>query len=767
MRKPIGLSIVLFCFLTLGGAGEFQSSFDEMKAWGYIKALADDAMQGRKSGQSGGTIGEDYIAARFKEWGVEPAGDEGTYFQTFTMEHRHVGPGAVFEIITDREQRSFVYGDDWRVQRFSGSGDFTAEIVFLGYGIHAPDKGYDDYAGVDVKDKLVMLAGEVPDKLSSRLGDSIDMSRRITAAQAQGALGVVGFPWGDGESRFFRMASTKENYRPDFVLLSMDGRISDFIFKELPIDLRPLFQRIDEDGTPQSFATGVKARVGVNAIFDPERATRNVLGKITGSDPELQNEYVVIGAHMDHLGLSPLGEVYNGANDNASGTAVAMEIARIMRLDTQGPKRTVIFGLWAGEEQGLLGSYHYCDHPTHPIAKTVMYINMDMVSHGSGDVNFRGEYYAPAVWDTIKSNLPEEIMAYTRPGRGGPGGSDHTPFLAKGVPAFSVGTQGTHLKYHRTRDDSDLVKPELLKKTGDLVYTAVQIMANEPGNHIQSGRAALYHFKYHTLVNHRLNTLEHILSAHGESKDTAVDVQLAYLEEKEGLSDELWRSDLVDRLLRLKDDIDQAGGMVLYDSPRRYASAERSGQTTVVMGLKGVDAIIDHPRWTGVLIPLGVRFVVLEDPGVLFAGSVLSEKGKALLKAMNDSGMLLIVRGADAVWAEALLQGTEKPLVLVSDRVPEKAVLELVKEKNAAVGLLVTEGVDIEAYFKDLHSIKEAIGSRYVFAVNQPCLWSEAGKDRLTALTGELLKAGYDRNDFRNVLSGSFLSLLDSAGWDD
>jgi len=767
VRKPIGLSVVLCLLLTLGVAGEFQSSFDEMKAWSYIKALADDGMQGRKSGQPGGTMGEDYIAARFKEWGVEPAGDEGTYFQTFTIEQRHIGPGAAFEIITDQEQRSFVYGDDWRVQRFSGSGDFTAEIVFLGYGIHAPDKGYDDYAGVDVKGKLVMLAGEVPDKLSSRLGDSIDMSRRITAAQAQGALGVVGFPWGDGESRFFRMASTKENYRPDFVLLSMDGRVSDFIFKELPTDLRLLFQKIDEDQTAQSFATGVKARVRVHAIFDPERATRNVLGKITGSDPDLKNEYVVIGAHMDHLGIGPSGEVYNGANDNASGTAVVMEIARIMRLDALRRKRTVIFGLWAAEEQGLLGSYHYCDHPTHPITKTVTYINMDMVSHGSGDVNFRGEYYAPAVWETIQSNLPEEIMAYTRPGRGGPGGSDHTPFLAKGVPAFSVGTQGTHLKYHRTRDDADLVKPELLKKTGDLVYTAVQIMANEPGDFIRSGREALYHFKFHTLVNHRLNTLEHTLSAHGDAKDTPVDVQLAYLEEKEGLSDELWRSDLVDRLLRARDDIERAEGMVLYDGPRRYASAERSGQTTVVMGLKGVGGIIDHPRWTGVLVPLGVRFAVVDDPGVLFAGSALSEKGQALIKAMNESGMLLIVKGADAAWAEALLKGTGKPLVLVSDEVPGKAVLDLVKEKNAAVGLLVTEGVDIEAYFKGLHSIKEAIGSRHVFAVNQPCLWSEAGRERLTALTGELLEAEYDRDDFRNVLSGSFLALLDGAVRED
>ncbi len=762
MRKYPAAIIVLGLLFTMSQAADFKSSFDETRAWEYIKALSADSMQGRKSGQPGGAMGEDYIASKFKEWGVEPAGDEGTYFQTFTVEHRNVGQGAVFEIITAAQKRSFYYGDDWRVQRFSGSGGFMAEIVFVGYGIHAPDLGYSDYTDVDVRGKLVMLTNGAPNKIASKLGEEGEMSQRIAAAQERGALGVVGFPFSSSPNSYFYLASSKENYDPDFVLLSMERRAADFIFKDLDTDLRPLFQAMD-GGKPQSFLTGVKAHVGVHAEYDPERETRNVLAKITGSDKKLRDEYVVIGAHMDHLGMTPQGEVYNGANDNASGTAVVMEIARIMQLDKQKPKRTVVFGLWAGEEQGLLGSYHYCDHPTLPIAHTVMYINMDMVAHGSGNVNFRGEYYAPDVWETVKTNLPEAILEYTRGGRGGPGGSDHTPFLAKGVPAFSVMTQGTHLKYHRTRDDSDLVKPEILKKTGDLVLGATWIMANEPGDFIKPDREAAYHFKNQTQVNYKLNTLEHVFSAHGEARNTHVDVQLAYLEQKEGLSGDALRADLVKQLFELREGFGQAVGMVLYDAPRRYSGAERMGQTTVVVGLKGVSALIDSPHWAEVLFPLGVRFVALDDPSVLFEGPALTDKGKSLIKGLNETDMLLIARVADADQAKALLDATSKPMALLFTEAPDKSLLEFAKEKKSAVGLLIAADADIGAYFKDLDSMKEAIGSGNVFAANTQCLWGP-GKDQVIALMGELLAAEYGRGDLLSVLSGTVLSLLDRAG---
>ena len=166
---------------------------------------------------------------------------------------------------------------------------------------------------------------------------------------------------------------------------------------------------------------------------------------------------------MDHLGINPLGEVMNGANDNASGTAVVMEIARIMKFNRTKPKRTVIFALWAGEEQGLVGSRYYADHPNLPIEKTVACINMDMVGQGHGKVPFRGVYYGPQIWKVLKEKLPKDILDDVKPGRGGPGGSDHTSFMMKGVPGFFIITT-PFMKYHHSRDDVDLINPEMLKK---------------------------------------------------------------------------------------------------------------------------------------------------------------------------------------------------------------------------------------------------------------------------------------------------------------
>ena len=193
MKKFIGIILTVFVLLTPSLTKDKTISFDEMAAWNYIKALSMDNMEGRKSGQPGGVLSEKYIASKFKEWGVEPAGDDGTYFQNFTIEHRNIGEGVALEIITEKGRRSFYYGEDWRVQRYSGSGHGAAEIVFVGYGIHAPEKKYDDYAGVDVKGKWVFLTSGAPRKLAKKLEEEAKMENRIKAAQKLGALGIIAF----------------------------------------------------------------------------------------------------------------------------------------------------------------------------------------------------------------------------------------------------------------------------------------------------------------------------------------------------------------------------------------------------------------------------------------------------------------------------------------------------------------------------------------------------------------------------------------------
>jgi hypothetical protein len=760
MKKASVLIFTLFLLISPTVAKDKKITFDAQAAWSYLKNLASDSMQGRRSGQPGGTLAEEFIASKFKEWGLEPAGDENTYFQNFTIEHRNIEEGVVLEIITERERRDFHYSEDWNVQRYSGSGHFVSEIVFVGYGIHAPDKGYDDYASVDVKGKIILLASGEPQKLAKKVGDAAQMTNRIEAAQKLGARGAIVFRPSTSQSQSGRI--DKKIYRPDFVFLrDRSSNVTNFIFKDLDTETHVLLRDIETTSKPQSLETGVKAFISVNAIFDEKRPTRNVIAKITGTDEVLKGESVMIGGHMDHLGITPMGDVMNGANDNASGTAVTMEVARVMKMNGARPKRTVIFALWAGEEQGLLGSVHYADHPCFPIEKTVSYINMDMVGHGSDKITFHGVYYAPNIWKLLKERLPKDILDYVEPNRGGPGGSDHTPFLEKGVPGFFIFTGG--IKYHQSRDDSDLIKPELLKKTGDLVHAAVEILASEPGNFIMPTRQETYYLKYQNLINYKLSPLSNVIANHGDIKDPLVDLQLSVIPEEEGLSGDELRIDVLKKFLVSLDEVKKAKGLSYFSSSGGLSMTIRQGQTTTIAGINGLSILRDYPRWAQVLAKQGLYFVVVDDPSFLFGEQGLSEEGKKIIEAVTSSSLLLFVKGINDDQDKALLETSKKPIVLLKSELASKEVMDLIKEKESAIGLILGSEEDPIAYFKKMDEIKKSIGTEYLMMVNQDCLWESRGKKQMIQVISEIIKANYDRSDVSNVFSSTFLRVLDKA----
>lgn len=725
----------------------------------YIEELAADAMRGRESGEPGGVMVEDYVAYKFREWGLEPAGNHETYYQNLTLEHSHVAEGVVFEILTGRERRNFYYGEDWKAQRLSGSGHFTAELVFVGYGIHAPEEEYDDYIGVEVKGKLVFFASDTPRQLKGNLKKEVQMQSRIKAAQDLGARGVIIFRRESDPHRRFRFRIQKEYYKPDFVILTVEDRITNFIFKDLGVDLRYLYREIEKTAKPMSFETGVKAFVSVNAIFDEKRPTRNVIGKISGTDDVLKDESVIIGAHMDHLGINPLGEVMNGANDNASGTAVVMEIARIMKLNQTKPKRTVIFALWAGEEQGLFGSRYYTDHPTHPIEKTVAYINMDMVGHGNGEVPFRGVYYGPQIWEVLKQKLPQEILDDVKPGRGGPGGSDHTPFMLKGIPGFFIITT-PFMKYHHSRDDADLINPEMLEKTGNFVHAAVKILASETQNFIQPMRREAFYLKYRTLMNFELSSLHQFIEHHREAKDSHVDLQLTLLAEKEGLSGDGLRTDILKNMLNATEEINKAKGVTFYSDASQISQDIRLGKTTLLVGLKGIRSFRDDPRWTQVLVKQGIDFVFIDDPASLFDEKELTEEGKGIVSTANASGLLLIFKGLNEAQTISLLESTRKPVVLFSRDLPGEEIQEQIKKRESALGLLLCRYDEPSTYFTKLDLAKKSLGTEHLLMVNEQCLWGKEGREQMLKVISEILKAKYGRDDISNLFSETFLNVL-------
>jgi len=752
---------IIFLFSPIA-ARDKKVSFDGKASWSYVKDLAADSMRGRMSGQIGGVMGEEYVASRLKEWGLEPAGEKGTYFQNITMEHFNIEEGVILEVISNQTRRMFYYGEDWQIRRFSGSGHFTGEIVFIGYGIHAPEKSYDDYAGIDVKGKLVLFSDIIPPGLAEKFGDEIKIETRISTAQKAGARGAMIFNNTSELRQYVDLWDKKELYQKNFVLLSIEDKIVDFIFKDLKTELRHLMREIDEKSKPLSYETGIKAFVSLNTTMDEKRHARNVLAKISGSDRNLKDEYIVIGAHMDHLGINPMGEVMNGANDNASGTAVVMEIARIMKINQARPKRSIIFALWAGEEQGLLGSKYYGEHPLFPMEKTVVNFNMDMVGHGNGKVRFRGIYYAPEIWKILKKKLPKKILDYLIPSRGFPGGSDQTPFLDHGVPGFFIQTDGSHLKYHHSRDDIDLIKPELLKKTGDFIHTAVKIMASEEGNFLHLNRRALNHLKYQILINFSLSPLNAVLKNYKDVKNSHVDLQLSLCDEREGLSEEELRLDILDNILSASNSIKDTDGLTFYSSPDELMGRFGRGQekTTVMTGLMGFNSFRNEPKWTRILAKVGIYYIIEDNPAALFQKKDLSENGKKILTAINNSGILLMIKNLDSCQVKTLLNSSKTPLIFIYEKLPDKDVLEMINTKKSVLGLILSDDENSYDYFNKLEKAREVLGSDNLMIVNEGCLWKKQGKEQMIQLISEILKAGYGSMDIYNLFSATFLRVL-------
>lgn len=775
MRVMITLFISLYLFFSPIWTQTQKAKFDGQTMLEYIKVLADDSMEGRRSGLPGGKKAALYILNKLKEWGIEPAGNNHTYRQQFNLEDFfNVEPGASLEIIAAKEKmRSFAFNqdflnDEWTVCKYSGSGNVESEIVFAGYGIHAPDKGYDDYSGVDVKDKVALISIGVPGKLIAKLGKAASHDQRIKAAQTMGARGVIACPpaapIGRGLPYPARMDLKKEIYRPDFFVVGVNTKVVNYIFNYLHAEMRDFFSEIDKSSKPHSFQTGIKARISVKTSLDEARQTFNVLGKVSGKDPQLKNEYVVLSAHMDHLGISPLNEVFNGANDNASGTAVVMEVARLMKKHEIKPKRTVLFALWAAEEQGLLGSEHYVNHPLYPLEKTVANINLDCVGQGTDKVDLGGIYLSADTWNVVKSKIDPMALEGMNPRRG-VGGSDHLSFLEKGVPAFHMVTGFPVYKLHHPRDDWDLIKPDVLEKSARFLYDAAIRLANIEENLLFSDRAEKIFFKRDNMINYCLLSSEYVLENFKNVENALVDLQLIYPEVKGKANPSEIKLEILDYLNGLPGKVEKAPGLALYGEDRMAFIRRRARRTQLLVGLKGSSSFKDKPSWLDIYSKLGVQYTMLDAADLGFEEDVLTSSGKELVQAVSKAKILLIVSGLSGRQYKEVLSASRKPLVIVSGDVPPQDILDLMKRRGHVLGMKFNPGETALEYFARLSRAKESLGLDHLIAWNEPSLWKDEIQENYLKLFSLFIKEGWTKEErgrpvLSKVTSGTFLNLL-------
>ncbi|MFZ0821633.1 MAG: M28 family metallopeptidase [Candidatus Acidiferrales bacterium] len=385
--------ICAFCAAAVFAQSNWEA---EGKAWwAHVQYLASDDLQGRLTGSEGYRKAADYVQRQFADAGLMPVGTNG-YFQPINFEVRELDePNSRLALVSNGQEEPLKLGEDATLSvRGTPATNVSGGAVFVGYGFAVPEMNYDDFAGLDLKGKIaVYLSGgpkSIPSALKSHYQSPEERWKRMHAAGAIGEAVIqnpkaTDVPWDRfAKARFqpaMSIVDTKSEAVPaPRILATINVIHADEWLLGTDHTIAELLGDANMDAALPKFALKVSVRARV-AVRQSKVTAPNVLGVLTGSDPALKNEYVVVSAHLDHLGVGePINgdSIYNGAMDNASGVASLIEVAKHMKAAGVQPRRSIIFAAVTAEEKGDLGSEYFATHPTVDIHKIVADLNMDM-----------------------------------------------------------------------------------------------------------------------------------------------------------------------------------------------------------------------------------------------------------------------------------------------------------------------------------------------------------------------------------------------------
>lgn len=478
--------ILLILFLSSCAASR-TSEVTAGELQGHINYLSSDQLQGRLTGSEGDSLAALYIKNDLSSYGFSPLTGDG--FQRFPVTKRILpGKGNILTV----EGRTYVCEKDYIPFGFSSDGKAEGEIVFAGYGFNISSDSikWNDYANIDVKGKWVMILRADPEIANTRsffIQYSNDRDKALIAKD-MGAAGVlmVSGPSSDDQDAF--EALNKNDFSVGIPVFRIKREIADQILLKARGTIAGLEKKLNESRKPLSFATGVNVS-GTSEIVREEARTRNVVMVLPGYDEQLKSEYVVIGAHFDHLGLGGTGSssravdttgVHHGADDNASGVAMMLELAEKFAQTKNSHRRSIVCIGFTGEELGLLGSKFFTENPGIDLKKVNAMINLDMVGRlketkmlqisGVGTANGLKELVLSSTdTSSIKLALSDE----------GYGPSDHSAFYGKNIPVLFY-TTGAHLDYHTPDDVADSINYNGMVSLSSLIYTMGSKLSNEP-----------------------------------------------------------------------------------------------------------------------------------------------------------------------------------------------------------------------------------------------------------------------------------------------
>ena len=467
-----GIAWALVC--SVFGALTTQSAWavDATELRSHVEYLAADELAGRATGEPGCELAAAYVAERLASWGLQPLPGQDDYRVEFTLERRTFDPERSRATLHAGGTRTYAQlGREFQPFWFSGVGSVDAEVVFAGYGIFAPELGHDDYADLDVRNTLVLVLRYEPgrdDPASPFDGAAhsqhayFETKARVAREHgARGMLLVTGPLHGHDDADLGAPSSmTLAPSRSD------DGFLSVHISQEwaaqfiAPLDLEwsDVHERV-EAGMPAS-ELHLDARVELAVVPRDDNAairSANVAAFLPGSDAELRDEWIVVGAHHDHIGTATSGRdrVFNGADDNASGTAVLLALAQEWAHRADAPRRSIVFVTFSGEERGLLGSRAFLEQEVVPSDKIRFMMNFDMVGRNPDrPVGVFGDGVATGVRALVEAANADIALDLAFHGRNIPRNSDHSNFYRRDIPILGFFT-GMHDDYHSVRDHAD------------------------------------------------------------------------------------------------------------------------------------------------------------------------------------------------------------------------------------------------------------------------------------------------------------------------
>jgi len=446
-----------------------------------VEYLASPRLAGRLAGSPGYMTAARELAGRCRRMGLKPGGAKG-YFQPLEVEYAEIDTCRLALVLPDGATRELKLGPDFVARGLTGSGAFTAPVVFAGYGVSVPERGYDDFAGIDARGKVV-LAFKVPPPFpldSIGWGDRVMPRYRGRVAAEHGARGLLLVASADPEGLTKPIGSVLEGPGPQdehFPRLMVDVPVAQELLAATGLRLADLKAAIDSTRQPQSCDLGASVRVGVKARYQAKRPSVNVIGILEGSDPALRDQVLVIGAHLDHVGSQ--GDIYfPGANDNASGAAAVMAIARAFAHGGGRPKRSVVFALLSSEESGLGGAKRFVEHPPAPLGRIVAYLNLDCIAVGDS-IQVGSGRTSPRLWQLAR-DLDARGARLTVAETWGGGGADATPFAEKGIPTLYFASHVSYARLHQPGDTPATLNLRLYEALTRLVYrTAWKVAEGE------------------------------------------------------------------------------------------------------------------------------------------------------------------------------------------------------------------------------------------------------------------------------------------------